>query len=73
MNGKSQALIESQLRAYFPHTDLPSDWGGMREPLAPTFSNNVSKFYAATDSIQPNGTEIKFVGDRQTTITNSCT
>jgi hypothetical protein len=61
----TSSVIESQLRAYFPHTNLPSDWGGMMNPLASTFSNNVSRFYAMTDSIEPNGTEIGFIGERQ--------
>lgn len=68
LNGKyskweiSSSVIESQLKAYFPHTNLASEWGSLMiftHPnngslhLAPTFSNNVTKFYILANSIKP--------------------
>ena len=62
----TSSVIDSQLKAYFPHTSLSSDWGSLkavspliinesRSPLAPSFSNNVSNFYAASaNSVRPN-------------------
>jgi ABC-type multidrug transport system fused ATPase/permease subunit len=58
----SSSVIGSQLKAYFHHTNLSSEWGSLKaltHPnnwslyLAPTFSNNVTKFYILANSIDP--------------------
>jgi hypothetical protein len=72
----TSSVIDSQLKAYFPHTSLSSDWGSLkavnplkinesRSPLAPSFSNNVSMFYTKANSVVPNGPRVDFGDDRQ--------
>jgi hypothetical protein len=61
-------VIESQLQAYFPHTDLADEWGSL-EPFSSSFSENVTDFYRLSDSVAINSTEyhqvMDFSDDRQ--------
>jgi hypothetical protein len=72
----ASSVIDSQLKAYFPHTSLSSDWGSLKavdprkinkssSPLAPTFSNNVSDFYAKVPYVNRDDTQFNFGDERQ--------
>jgi hypothetical protein len=61
----NSAVIESQLQAYFPQSDLANKWGSLKI-YSGSFSENVTDFYRLAALVAPNSTrEIDFVDDRQ--------